>query len=77
MEYMFESCSTIGKFDLSNFDTSNVINMRYMFSNCLNLTSLELSSDFNTKLVTDMSGMFASCPLLTTIDLTHLDTKCN
>ena len=39
-----------------------------MFSNCSNLTSLDLSS-FNTSNVMDMSSMFNSCSNLTYLDI--------
>jgi surface protein len=42
--------------DLSNFNTSNVTDMRDMFYNS-QATTLDLSS-FNTSSVTDMSNMF-------------------
>ncbi|MBR6947651.1 MAG: BspA family leucine-rich repeat surface protein, partial [Muribaculaceae bacterium] len=46
--------------------TSKVINMNHMFSGCIGLTSLDLSS-FNTSNVTMMSSMFYNCPDLRTI----------
>ena len=36
--YMFSSCSNLTTLDLSNFNTSEVTDMRYMFYNCSNLT---------------------------------------
>lgn len=44
-------------------DTSNVTSMRYMFSNCSNLTSLDLSS-FDTSNVTAIGDMFYYCSKL-------------
>ncbi len=41
------------------FDTSNVTNMRWMFSNCNKIEIIDLS-DFDTSNVTDMHGMFLS-----------------
>ena len=52
--------------DLSNFNTSNVTNMEYMFSACRGLTSLNLSS-FNTGNVTNMRLMFNNSTNLRTI----------
>ena len=43
--------------DLSNFDTSKVTDMAYMFAGISNLTSLDLSN-FDTSKVTDMQYMF-------------------
>lgn len=41
----------------NNFDTTNVTRMPYMFDNCTNLSTIDLSS-FNTKKVTKMDFMF-------------------
>ncbi len=60
--------------DLSGLDTSNVTDMKYMFSHCVALTSLNLSS-FNTSKVTDMSGMFQSCEKLTSLSLSNFNTS--
>ena len=59
---------------LSNLDTSNVVRMSGMFSNCSSLTSLDLSN-FNTSNVTLMTGMFSFCPSLTSVNLSSFDTS--
>ena len=46
--------------DLSSFNTSNVTDMSYMFSDCRRLTNLDLSS-FDTSSVTTMGSMFNYC----------------
>ena len=43
----------------NNLDTSGTVNMLRLFTNCRELTSLDLSS-FDTENVTNMSGMFLS-----------------
>ena len=43
---MFYYCSALTDVNLSNFDTSNVTNMSYMFDGCYKLTKLILSSKF-------------------------------
>lgn len=58
--------------DLSNFDTSNVIDMRWMFDEC-QAKSLDLSS-FNTSNVTDMCGMFCKCKAQY-LDISTFDTS--
>ena len=63
-----------GSIDLSNFNTSDVTNMRYMFSDCSSLTSLDLSS-FNTSNVIYMGNMFRSCSSLTSLDLSNFNTS--
>ena len=60
--------------DLSNFDTSKVTDMGYMFDGMTNLTSLNLSI-FDTSKVTDMRYMFYGMRSLTTIDLSNFDTS--
>ena len=56
--------------DLSNFDTSNVTDMKYMFYDCTNLTSLDLSS-FDTSKVVYFGDMFFRCSSLTTLNLSN------
>ncbi len=69
--------SNIASLNLSNFNTSKVTNMAYMFCECINLTSLTLSSSFVTNNVTDMVSMFARCRTLTSLDLSSFDmSKC-
>ncbi len=51
---------------ISYLNTSEVTNMREMFSGCSSLTSLD-ASGFNTSKVTDMELMFNVCSKLTTI----------
>ena len=60
--------------DLSNFDTSQVTNMRYMFYDMQNLTALDLSN-FDTSKVTDMNAMFYRVINLTTLNLSNFDTS--
>ena len=49
-------------------DTKDVTDMSNMFSDCSELTSLDLSG-WNTQNVTDMSYMFTNCSYLTSLDL--------
>ncbi|EAF6816762.1 BspA family leucine-rich repeat surface protein [Listeria monocytogenes] len=58
--------------DLSNFDTSKVTVMRYMFFKS-SITSLDLSS-FDTSQVTDMSWMFSKSATAS-LDLSSFDTS--
>ncbi|EKP7339191.1 BspA family leucine-rich repeat surface protein [Listeria monocytogenes] len=58
--------------DLSNFDTSKVTVMRYMFFKS-SITSLDLSS-FDTSQVTDMSWMFSESATAS-LDLSSFDTS--
>ena len=71
---MFKNCGDITRIDLSNFDTSQVVNMKDMFNGTTSLTSLDLSN-FDTSIVTDMSGMFAGASSLTRLVLSNFDTN--
>ena len=55
-------------------NTSNVIDMRYMFYECSCLTSLDLSN-FVTSNVTCMISMFKWCTGLTSLDLRNFNTS--
>ena len=57
-----------------NFKTTNVITMSYMFSGCVSLKELNLSS-FETANVTNMSNMFYKCRNLKKLDLLHFNTE--
>ena len=46
--------------NLSNFNTNNVTDMSYMFSECSSLKELNLNN-FNTNNVTNMREMFRGC----------------
>ena len=59
---------------LGNFDTSEVINMAYMFMQCESLTGIDVSG-FDTSNVTDMASMFYGCKKLKSIDVSHFDTS--
>ena len=72
-EELFDGCSSLLSIDLSNVDTSNVTNMKYMFAGLWNLASLDLSG-FDTTNVTDMYGMFSGCENLTSLDLSGFET---
>ena len=67
--YMFYNCNLE---ELPQIDTSNVTNMKYMFTRST-ATTLDLSS-FNTSKVTNMSNMFANSAA-TTLDLSNFDTS--
>ena len=60
--------------DLSNFDTSNVTNMGFMFLGMSNLTTLNLSN-FDTSKVTNMARMFVGMSNLTSLNLSNFDTS--
>ena len=76
-----------GLVSLSYLNTSNITNMGSMFSNCENMTSIDVSS-FDTSKVNNMSQLFYKCMKLTTIeglnnwntnqvtDISHMFNRC-
>ena len=73
-KYDEQKIKNILEIDLSNFDTSQVTNMRFMFFHASNLTSLNLSN-FDTSSVTDMQYMFSYASNLTSLNLSNFDTS--
>ena len=73
MNNMFYYCG-VTELDVSNFDTSNVINMACMFQECYSLQSLNVSN-FNTSNVTTMAYMFDNCDNLTELNLSNWDVS--
>ena len=59
---------------LDYLNTEDVSDMKYMFFECKNLTSLDVSG-FNTENVTSMYFMFGDCESLTTLDVDGFDTR--
>ena len=74
--FWLDSLSNIDKFiekiDLSEYDTSNIVDMSLMFSNCY--YDIDLSK-FDTSNVISMSGMFLCSPNLVELDLSCFDTS--
>ena len=58
---------------LEYLNTSEVTFMNYMFYDCSDLTSIDLSH-FNTDKATHMPGLFSYCQKLTSLDLTTFNT---
>ena len=69
-----QKIKNILELDLSNFDTSKVTNMQYMFRGMSSLTTLNLSN-FNTSRVTNMGGMFVDMRNLTSLNLSNFNTS--
>lgn len=57
MYAMFEGCQ-VSSLDLSNFDTNNVIDMSYMFGQCVNLKTIYVGDKFITNNVIKDENMF-------------------
>lgn len=73
LSYFCYNCSNLKNFSCKNY-ISNIIDMNYMFCQCLSLTSLDLSN-FNTSNATNMNEMFCGCESLTLLDLSNFNTS--
>ena len=73
---MFDNCkSLLALPDIYKWDTSNITNMAWMFSNC-SLLSLPNISKWNISNVTNMNHMFYGCSLLESLpDISEWDTS--
>lgn len=58
---MFEGCTSLTNPDFSNFNTTSVTNMSYMFAGCSKFNGNV--SSWNTSSVTNMTSMFLGCTL--------------
>ena len=72
-EYNEQKIKNIVELDLSNFDTSQVTDMQFMFYGMSSLTSLDLSN-FDTSQVKYMNSMFSGTSL-TSLNLSNFDTS--
>ena len=70
---MFFNASSLTSLNLSNFNTSNVTRMDWMFNGVSSLTSFDVSH-FDTSNVTHMDGMFANMSSLTSLNLSNFNT---
>ena len=61
--------------DLSNFDTSNALDISFMFSKSYKLKEIKGINKFNTKYVKNMTAMFQGCFELEYLDLSNFDTS--
>lgn len=71
---LFLDCSNLKHVDVSDWDTSNIINMFMMFRNCNLLLSLDVSK-WDVSSVTNMSQMFNPCYNLETLDVSNWDVS--
>ena len=72
MFYGYKNLKTIN--GLENLNTSNTVDMKYMFYKCDSLERINISS-FDTKNVKSISNMFGFCYKLRKADLSSLDTS--
>ena len=71
---MFQDCYNITEIDLSNFDTSEIIQTSNMFKGCSKLVSINFSN-FDTSKVTAMGYMFYDCSSLISLNLSSFNTS--
>ena len=71
----FNECSNIISIDLTNFDSSNVTNMSYIFHKCEKLKNIKGLNKLNTNKVIDLNTMFGNCNELEYLDLSNFDTS--
>lgn len=57
-------------YEVANLDTSKIKNMSYMFYQCVNLTSLNLTN-FDVSSVENFEAMFAMCSKLKSLNLSN------
>ena len=69
---MFADISNIIEIDLSQFNTSLVKNMSYMFENCKSLKFVNLSN-INISSLINIENAFRNCKSLKSIDLTNVN----
>ena len=70
MTAMFNECTSLSSIDVSNWNTSNVTNMSWLFYGCSSLTSLDVSN-WNTGKVTTMRHLFTNCDKLSDFDVSN------
>ena len=46
MSWMFSRCSSLKELNLSNFNTTNVTNMKYMYDRCSDELKLKIRSKY-------------------------------
>ena len=75
LEKMFSGLSNIVEIDFSNFDSSEVNRMKYLFENCINLKKITFGENFSTSEIDSMFNIFFNCHSLTSLDLIKFDTS--
>ena len=58
---MFQWCTNMKSLNLSNWNTSNVQYMNYMFYMCQNLVDLSGIANWDTNNITNIEKMFGDC----------------
>jgi len=75
MNIKLKDCNEFECFDLSNFNTSNVTDIDFMFAGCKKLKQIKGINKFNTIKVINMKGMFGGCQEIEYLDLSNFNTS--
>ena len=76
MDSWFFRCKSMTACDLRKLNTSNVVDMNWMFNSCSSLTTIDGLSNWNTSNVIRMGSMFYNCSSLASLgDLSNWDTS--
>lgn len=70
---LFAGCVEIEYIDLSEFDTSKVVSMSSMFSNCWELQEVNFGNNFTTRNTGNLCRMFKNCTSLRNVAGLKLD----
>ena len=71
---MFYTLDNLKEIDLSNFDFSNVISMKFMFQMCINLEKVEFGNIITSN-AENMAQLFYECNKLESVDVSKFDTS--
>ena len=74
MHHTFRNCKSLQNIDVSNFDTSSVKDMVFMFAECYSLTSLNLAN-FQTSKVVKIYNIFSDYSSLSFLDISNFNTN--
>ena len=74
MSFMFNDCKKLTSVDLSEFNTTNVIDMKRMFAWCESMTEIDVSN-FDTHNVKTFYWMFRKMLKIQEIDASNFDTS--
>ena len=74
MKAMFQNCNELEYLDLTNFNTSQVTDMSFMFYECHKLKEIKGINNFITINATNIGGMFEDCNELVNLDLSNFNT---
>ena len=74
LDRFFQTIESLIEIDLSNFDTTGVTTMKYMFLGCFNLRYINFNN-VDTSSVNGMTSMFEDCRSLTSLDLSNFNAS--